>query len=339
MSGRQAHLEARPRPARTRRRAWLAVPVVVLTASVFAGLAGASGPGAGGTASPLAEPPTAAEVRAWEEAFLRGAPAAKAPLPPPAKAPGRRLFPQNRVLSLYGAAGGFGVIGRKSVNGAGRKLNKQIKPYRKRSNKPVVKAFDLVAVIATQCSSRRDKCRTRVSNDTIRRYLRKIRELGGRLILDIQPGRANVLDEINHLRGFLDEPDVDVALDAEWNVGPRGEPGQDLGSLNAKKINKATTKVRKIINNHDLPPKLLIIHQFREDSVKGERRIRRPDKVDVTLNFDGIGSPSAKRQGYKRLSFPGLFDGFSLFYKLDQNLMSPPQVMGLKPKPDYIMYQ
>jgi hypothetical protein len=339
MGERQAHPTARSRRTRTRSRAWLAAPAAVLAASICAGLASASAPGAGGTAWPAAEPPTAGEARAWEEAFLRREPQAKAPLPAPSKAPGGGLFPRSRVLSLYGAAGGFGIIGRRSLDGAGRKLNKQIKPYRERSKKPVVKAFDLVAVIATRCSGPQDKCRTRVSKDTIRSYLRKIRELGGRLILDIQPGRSNVLDEINHLRGLLEEPDVDVALDAEWNVGPRGEPGEDVGSFTATKLNKAATKVRKIVNNHDLPPKLMIIHQFREDSVRGERNIKRPDKVDVTLNFDGIGSPAAKRHGYKRLSFPGLFDGFSLFYELDSDLMSPGQVMGLKPKPSYIMYQ
>ncbi len=329
-------------PARRRGtpRARQLTPVAVMAACVWAGIAGASPSGSGGTSSPATDPPTAAEAQAWETSFrAREGAAPKAVRPAPAKAPGGALFPNHRVLSLYGAAGGFGIIGRKSVNGAGRKLNEQIKPYRERSNEKVTKAFDLVAVIATQCSSRRDKCRTRVSNDTIQRYLQKIRSMGGRLILDIQPGRADVLDEMNHLKGFLNEPDVDVALDAEWNVGPRGEPGQDLGSLSAKKINKATTKLRKMVNNHDLPPKLLIVHQFREDSVRGEPQIRRPDAIDVTLNFDGIGSPAAKRQGYKNLSFAGLFRGFSLFYKLDQNLMSPGQVMGLKPKPDYIMYQ
>jgi hypothetical protein len=309
-------------------------------ACVGAGAASASPPGAGGTSSPATDPPSAAEARAWEASFLaREGPQAKRMAPAPARAPGGALFPGHRVLSLYGAAGGFGILGRKSLNGAGRKLNKQIKPYRQRSKKKVVKAFDLVAVIATKCQGRRDKCRTRVSNDTIQRYLKKIRSMNGRLILDIQPGRANVLDEMRSLKGFLEEPDVDVALDAEWNVGPRGEPGEDLGSLNAKKINKATTKLRKMVNNRDLPPKLLIVHQFRQDSVKGEKRIRRPDAVDVTLNFDGIGSPRAKRQGYRQLTFPGLFDGFSLFYELDDNLMSPGQVLDLKPKPDYIMYQ
>lgn len=331
---------ARRIPRRTRARTAPAVAVAVLAASFGAALATAETPspplGAGGTSAASTEPPTAAEVNTWEAEA-----ATKAAVVPPleGKAPGGPLFPQNRVLSLYGAAGGFGILGRKSVNGAARKLNKQIRPYRKRSKKPVVKAFDLVVVIATQCSGPNDKCRSRVSNDTIRRYLRKVRDFDGRLILDIQPGRANLLDEMRHLGGFINEPDVDVALDAEWNVGPNGEPGEDLGSLSSRKVNKAVARLKKVVRERDLPPKLLIIHQFRKDNVKGERRINRPNEVDVTLNFDGIGSPSAKRQGYKTLSFPGLFNGFSLFYQLDQNLMSPSQVMGLNPKPNYVMYQ
>ncbi len=330
----------------TRRRARWALPVAVASVAacvacgIAAAQAGSVAAGAGGTGSPAGQPPTAAEVRAWEAEAASREPLARAAIPAaPAKGPGGPLFPQNKVLSLYGAAGGFGVLGRKSVNAAARKLKQQVKPYRQRLNKPVVKAFDLVAVIATQCSGPNDKCRTRVSNDTIRRYLRKVRDFGGRLVLDIQPGRANLLDEMRHLREFINEPDVDVALDAEWNVGPNGEPGEDLGSLSSKKVNKATALLKNMVRDRDLPPKLLIIHQFREDSVRGERRINRPSEVDVTLNFDGIGSPSAKRQGYKALSFKGLFNGFSLFYKLDQNLMSPRQVVGLRPMPDYVMYQ
>jgi hypothetical protein len=347
MSYTQEHPTAPGRRPRRHSRARVAAPAVaaVLAASISAGLATAqtssTTPGAGGTSAARTEPPTAADVRAWEAEAAAGEPAAKAVRVPRAAgmAPGGPLFPQNEVLSLYGAAGGFGVLGRKSVNGAARKLKKQIRPYRRRLNKPVVKAFDLVAVIATQCSGPNGECRIRVSKDTIRRYLRKARDIDARLILDIQPGRANVLDEMRHLGDFINEPDVDVALDAEWNVGPNGEPGEDLGHLSAGKINKATARLKKVIRARDLPPKLLIIHQFREDSVRGERRINRPSDVDVTLNFDGIGSPSAKRDGYKALSFRGLFNGFSLFYRLDQNLMSPAQVVGLNPRPDYIMYQ
>ena len=346
MSTKQATPGAPRRPARPRTPARLLPPA--LAAAVLAGCVAtataqdASREGAGGTAPPASEPPTAAEVRAWEAEFLASEPAEKssaAGAPKTGKAPGGPLFGQRKVLSLYGAAGGFGIIGRKSVNGAAAKLNKQVRPYRKRSKEPVVKAFDLVTVIATKCSGSNDLCRIRVSDSVIRRYLKKIREINGRLVLDIQPGRANVLDEMKHLKKFIQMPDVDVAIDAEWNVGPRGKPGEDLGSITAKQLNNASTKMRKIITNRGLGAKLLIVHQFREDSVKNRGGVRRPKEVDVTLNFDGIGGPSAKRAGYRNLSQKGLFNGFSLFYELDSNLMSPRAVLGLSPQVDYIMYQ
>ena len=243
------------------------------------------------------------------------------------------------MLTLYGAAGGFGVIGRKSVNGAAKKLRQQLKPYREQSGKPVIGGFDLVAVIATSCQNRRDKCRTRVDDSVIRRYLNKVRELNGRLVLDIQPARSNVLTEIKKLRNFIKEPDVDVAIDAEWNVGRRGTPGQTQGSISAAKLNKASLKIQSIIREENLPQKLMVVHQFRKGSIKQDGDVRRRDKVDVTFNFDGIGSPSAKKQGYRQLSTNKLFNGFSLFYKLDSDMMRPRGVLRLKPHPDYIMYQ
>jgi len=64
-----------------------------------------------------------------------------------------------------------------------------------------------------------------------------------------------------------------------------------------------------------------------------------PWYVDTTLNYDGIGSRAAKKAGYRSLSSKRLFNGFSLFYKLDSNLMKPGGVLKLDPKPDYVMYQ
>ncbi len=148
--------------------------------------------------------------------------------------------------------------------------------------------------------------------------------MNGRLILDIQPGRPTPSTRCDHLRNFIQKPDVDVALDAEWNVGPREEPGEDLGSLgveegqpggeDAQAHHRATTTCRR---SPDHPP---VPRGQREGGAAGSTG---PATVDITLNFDGIGSPSAKRPGYRTLSFNGLFNGFSLFYELDQNLMSP----------------
>jgi hypothetical protein len=338
---------ARTGPARSR-RGRMALAAIALAGTVAACAAGALGAGTGATTKAPGEArgslPTAAEVRAWEREFLRreGSAAATSAAKAAAERASKRggpLFPQKRVLSLYGAAGGFGVIGRKSVRGAAKKLRKQAQPYNRRSAKPVIKAFDLVAVIATSCSGPNDKCRTRVSGKVIRRYLNKIRDLNGRLILDIQPGRSSVLKEIEHLAPFIRKPNVDVAIDAEWNVGPHGQPGQDAGSIGAGKLNRASNKIEGIADRQNLPEKLLIVHQFRKGSIKNDGQVRKRDKVDVTFNFDGIGSPRAKRAGYRNLATRRLFNGFSLFYKLDTHLMGSKAVLGLNPSPNYVMYQ
>lgn len=346
-AARHAGGNPRGRPARSRAaRTGVVAMAIALLASLATALAAGGSSGVAQTdelTSPGTERgdlPTAAEVHEWERAFLRSEGEPKAPGPaPPVSRGTRTLFPQNRVVSLYGAAGGFGVLGRKSVNGAAKKLKRQAKPYAHIGNIPVVKAFDLVAVIATSCANSRDKCRTRVSSSTIQRYLNKIRELNGRLILDIQPARSNVMKEIDHLRPFLREPDVDVAIDAEWNVGRHGTPGSDQGSISAKKLNEASLELQSIVKHNHLSQKLMIVHQFRKGSIKHDGDVKRRDKVDPTFNFDGIGNPSAKKAGYRQLSTSKLFNGFSLFYKLDDNMMSPRGVLKLNPKPDYVMYQ
>jgi hypothetical protein len=335
---RPARSEARSRPGRMGVAAMAALVAATACAAGALGSAGDSkttGPGEARGA-----PPTAAQVEAWEREFLRREGPARKTAGAPSLKGARSLFPGNRVLAMYGAAGtGVGVIGRKSLRGAAKKLKDQAKPYNRRSNKPIIKAFDLVAVIATSCSGPNDKCRSRVSGSIIRRYLAKIRDLDGRLILDIQPARSSVLKEIEHLAPFIRKPDVDVAIDAEWNVGRHGVPGQDQGSISAKKLNRASNKIQGIAQRHNLPEKLMIVHQFRDGSIKHDGQVKRREKVDVTFNFDGIGSPSAKRAGYRNLASKRLFNGFSLFYKLDTNLMSPKAVLGLNPSPNYVMYQ
>ena len=47
---------------------------------------------------------------------------------------------------------------------------------------------------------------------------------------------SNVLNEIEHRRDLIGEPDVDVAIDPEWNVGRHGSPGETEGA-DAKELN------------------------------------------------------------------------------------------------------
>jgi hypothetical protein len=304
--------------------------------------------------SPRPEPPTKAEVdAAIERALARE----RRPGPPAApesaaagtkqrertatagKRAGRRsLLPRNRVVSFYGLPGGFGVLGRRSAEGARKKLRMQARGYRARG-RPAIRAFDMVATVARSCRSRRDKCRTRVPRSLVRSYLQEVRKFNGRLLLDIQPARSSFIKELEYWRRFLLKPAVGLAIDPEWNVGRHGRPGETVGSSTAKQVNKLSRRLRHMIREHKLPPKLLVVHQFRGGSIRHEGDIRRRVRVDVTLNFDGIGAPSPKRRGYRQLAERRLFNGFSLFYKLDTDLMSPKQVRRLRPRVLYAMYQ
>lgn len=319
----------------------LIAALALLAVSVGAGVAGADSgvASAHGIAAPNPVPPTRAEVKATNRRYA-GYQAKSIPASAPMDKSGRSLFPENRVVALYGSAHpGFGVLGRKSVKAARRKVKHQAVPYRRGARAPVVPAFDLVATVATHCESRRDKCRTRLSDNTVSKYLDKIRQLDGRLILDIQPARSTFIKEVKHWHDFLLEPDVGVGLDPEWNVGRHGSPGETVGSVGANGLNEVSKKLEQIAEDKHLPDKAMIVHQFRRTSIHHRKDVKLRRKVDVALNFDGIGSKQSKKAGYKSLLQPPLFNGFSLFYKLDSGLMKPRQVLNLDPKPDYVMYQ
>jgi hypothetical protein len=203
----------------------------------------------------------------------------------------------------------------------------------------VIGAFDLVAVIATAGGGADGKYRFRQEAEVIDAYLAQARAVGARLILDVQPGQSSFRAELRALRPWLAQPDVDLALDPEWNVGRRGVPGRTAGSVSARVVNRVARDLDAIVAANGLPPKLLVVHQFRRDSVRGRQRLRHRAGVQVVLNFDGIGSPRAKRVGYAALAAPRIFVGFSLFYRRDHPLMSAADVLGLAPEPDFALHQ
>ena len=311
-----------------RRRALALLAVLIATSALSAE-----------TASARPQPPSSAQLRAATPPPRAGALAdlgAPTPLPNGAT----QVFPGHRVVSLYGAPQMRAtILGRLSPFEAWRQVRYEASRYRFPGAKPPVRAFELVATIATADRGGDGRYRFRQSDATIAEYLKAARRANARLILDVQPGRSPFLTELRSLRRWLREPDVDLALDPEWNVGRSGVPGRTDGSVDARTVNAVSRELAAIARAGDLPQKLLVIHQFRRDSIRDDSSIKPRRRVAVTLSFDGIGSAGAKRDGYSRLSVDGLFNGFCLFYRLDRGLMGPTSVLRLDPRPDYVLYQ
>ena len=256
---------------------------------------------------------------------------------------GTSVLPQYRPVAFDGApqAEELGELGVGSPSGAARRLKRQARPYARIADKRVYPTFELIATIALAGPGSDGKYRSRQSDSTVRRYLKVARREKFLMLLDIQPGRSTFIEEVKHFARFLRNRNVGIGLDPEWNMGDGGVPGERIGSVDAKMINRVSALMRDIVERHDLPDKILLIHQFTPEMVKGENRILRREGLDIVLNVDGFGSPGAKRDTYNRLrpTNKDLSPGFKLFYKEDSNLMSPREVLGLRPRPNVVVYE
>ena len=263
------------------------------------------------------------------------------PRPPELPLGGRRIFPHYRVIAFYGAPQSheLGALGIGSPDAAGRRLRRQARPYA-RKTRPVMLAFELIATVANADPGEDGLYRTRQSNAVVRRYLRAARRAKAILLLDIQPGHADFMDEVRHLDRWLREPDVGLALDPEWHT-PGAQPGTTIGSVDASKVNQVARHVAAIVRERNLPEKLFVIHQFTADMIMGKAQVVRPRGLAVTMNVDGFGDRANKVSKYREFTHDGtrFHQGYKLFYEEDVGLMRPRSVLGLQPPPDFVVYE
>ena len=315
----------RRRPAgistKQRRRAAIGVVIAGVIALVWV-TAGALGGGSGDDARATAERP-----------------------PPPPELPGaggRRLIPDYRVVAYYGAPQDeeLGALGIGDLDAAVRRLKREAQPYA-RQTRPVMPALELIAVIAHAAPGEDGLYRARQEDSVIRRHLRAARRHDALLILDIQPGRSDFFTETLRLRKWLKEPDVGLALDPEWRVGPDERPGQVIGRVSSREVNATSAWLEQLSERHDLPQKPFIIHQFTDEMVD-ETTLKPRERLAMILNVDGFGGQEAKKSkyvGFAESTPAGFRPGYKLFYREDIDLMTPRQVRALRPRPDFVVYE
>ena len=204
-------------------------------------------------------------------------------------------------------------------------------------------ALELIAVIATAAPGPGGLHRDRLPAAQIDRHLRMARANKALLILDIQPGRADFLTEVRPLLRWLREPDVSLALDPEWRVGPRPAPGR-ASSARPRRVRSTPSRPgwRASFASASLPEKLLLVHQFTESMIHDKAAVLRRPGLAITYNVDGFGGQAIKRAKYHDFAGAnrtGFHDGFKLFYEEDTDLMNPRQVLAMRPPPDVIVYE
>ena len=262
---------------------------------------------------------------------------------PPAELPrgGRTILPEKRVVAYYGAPQSreLGALGIGSPDRAAGRLARQARAY-ERKRRPVLPALELITVIANADPGEDGMYRSRQSNRIIRRYVRAARRHDMLLVLDIQPGRSDFFTETTRLERWLREPDVGLALDPEWRVEPPHVPAQVIGHVDAREVNATSAWLAQLVARHQLPQKLFIVHQFTDDMVD-DRRLKQRAELAMVLNADGFGARPVKVSKYRAFTraAKSFHQGFKLFYQEDVGLMSPAQVLRLRPSPDVVVYE
>jgi hypothetical protein len=260
--------------------------------------------------------------------------------PPPPELPrgGRQLFPRYRVVGFYGMQN-LDVLGAAPPDVVARRLLEVARPYA-RPERPVMPMFELIATIAHPFPTPNGLYRTHQEDAIVRSFLEAVRRIDGMLVLDVQPGRDDFLGSVRHWEPYLRQPDVGVALDPEFAMGPGQVPGKHLGRTDAAAINRASAYVAGIVRRHRLPQKLFMIHQFRDSMIRDKARIAIRHGLAMTWNADGFGVRKDKLDDYRSYTRDRRFHpGLKLFYETDVDLMSPREVMKLRPVPRVINYQ
>lgn len=269
------------------------------------------------------------------------------PVPLPAPLPGS-ILPAQRIVAFYGnpLSRRMGILGELPAPQMLAQLDREVAAWQQADSlTPVKPALHLIAMVAQADAGRDGRYRNKMRDTLIERVHGWAKQRNALLFLDLQVGLSTLAKEVPRFENFLAQPDVHLGIDPEFAMPGTAVPGSRIGTLDADDINGVIDYLAALVTQHNLPPKVLVIHRFTQRMVTGYDRITRDPRVQVVMHMDGFGSPASKRVTYDAFVYrePVQFGGFKIFYKNDQRgrsrLMTPAELLLLTPAPLYIQYQ
>jgi hypothetical protein len=254
------------------------------------------------------------------------------------------LLPDYRIVMFYGHPHdpGMGIVGEHEIDQLAEILHEEAANYAAADpSRPVIPALEIIATVAQRVPGSDGTYILDTDTETLTEYIDFAAEQGMVVVLDLQVGRGTVAAEIEKVRELLARPNVHLAIDPEFAVAEGEIPGEYIGSVDAESITYAQKVLAEISATHGIPPKMLIVHQFREDMIRGKDQLAPIPGVQLVIDADGYGAPELKTAVYNFLvrDEPVEFAGVKLFYGQDVPLMSPQEILALVPAPDVIIYQ
>jgi hypothetical protein len=259
------------------------------------------------------------------------------------------LLPLKRIVAFYGNlySKNMGVLGEYPRKEMLEKLKAEVAKWQAAdSSITVIPALHYIAVTAQGSPGKGNKYRLRMPFKQIDSVISMAKEINALVFIDIQVGHSTVEDELPLFEQYLKMPNVHFGMDPEFSMKNGKKPGSAIGTFDAADINFTANYLAKLVKENNLPPKILVVHRFTQAMVTNYKQIKLQPEVQVVMDMDGWGHQARKINTYRQFIYkePVQFTGFKLFYKNDlreanSHMMTPQEVLKLKPKPMYIQYQ
>ncbi|WP_079478064.1 hypothetical protein [Halobacillus salinus] len=254
------------------------------------------------------------------------------------------LLKNYRLVAYYGhpQSTQMGILGEMEPEALMAKLKEQTQAYSDADpSHPAVPMIELISTVAQRDPGPEGLYFHRTSEEDIDKYVELAKKHDALIMLDVQLGRDTPLNQVKSLEKWLKLPYVHVAIDTEFHVAEGETPGINLGSVNGADIQQAVEYVDNLVEEENLPDKIVLVHQFTDKAVTNKQAIKPTENVEVALNFDGYGDAATKMSLYRKFvrNDAVQYGGFKIFYDKDQPVMSPEDVLKLDPNPAIINYQ
>jgi hypothetical protein len=268
----------------------------------------------------------------------------------PAPLPGS-ILPSHRIVAFYGnpLSKKMGVLGEYPADQMLAKLDTITHEWQQADpTTPVQPALHLIAVVAQGAPGKTGMYRTRMDSALIEKVYGWAQQKHALLFLDIQVGHSTMQQELPRLLPFLARPDVHLGMDAEFSMHYAAEgvvPSKRIGQFDAKDINYVVDQLRQLVIDKKIPPKVLVVHRWTKAMISHAAQISVDPHVQIVMDMDGWGPPWMKFESYRDYIDlePVAYTGFKLFFHNDVKrgdaLLTPAEVLWLRPRPMYIQYQ
>ena len=202
------------------------------------------------------------------------------------------LLPDYRIVMFYGHPHdpAMGVVGEHEIEQLAEILRQEAANYADPS-RPVIPALEVIATVAQRVPGSDGTYILDTDTETLTTYIDFATEQewwwssiyksdGAQL-----PPRSRRCVSYCHARTSIWRS----IRSSRWR---KGRFRVSTSARSARKITYAQKVLAEISATHGIPPKVLIVHQFREDMIQGKEQLAPIPGVQLVIDADGYGAPS-----------------------------------------------